>query len=121
MSAFHRLRTLGKCRFRPRQGLEWQKADRLARLLPDDLRSPFGKLIELLGFSGTLLCTPLKLLGKFPVERGKVSSVRGLCSPSLLDGARAVIVGIVGHGARTTKTVVRSSSLSTVSEAMDST
>ena len=72
------------------------------------MRSPLGKLVELLGSGVTLLSAAVKLLGKLPVDPGKVDPVSGFGSASLLDGPGAVVVGIVGHGVRTSKANVRS-------------
>ena len=59
------------------------------------------RLVRLLREPVTLVGTPIKLLGKLPVESRKVNSVSGFCSASFLDGSRAIVVGIVRHGAKT--------------------
>lgn len=62
------------------------------------LGSSLGELIKFLGAGVALVSPPIKLLGKLPVEPGKVNPISGFCSASLFDGPCPVVVGIVRHG-----------------------
>ena len=61
------------------------------------MRRSLCKHIKLLGGAFVLLGEPIKLPGKFPVDRSEVSLARVLRSAALFDRPRTVIVGIVWH------------------------
>ncbi|MBA3510395.1 hypothetical protein [Sphingomonas sp.] len=56
----------------------------------------------------TLVGSPIELLGKLPVDPGKVNPVSGFGSAALFTRSRAVVFGIVRHGGKTSANPVRS-------------